>query len=108
MKVTDIHSHNADQPAQWRIKGRDPGSPASRLFLDQTEARRAEKIFLRPGPPLPYLRVWMTPLPPYLKVWIRHCGVGLVCYTAVFSVVTQCPSPPLKGRLSDWCKIKLW
>ena len=53
------------------------------LFLDQTEARRAEKNFLGdcPPPPPPYLRVWMTararprPLPPYLNVWIRHwCG----------------------------------
>ena len=47
------------------------------LFLDQTEARRAEKKFFKtaPPPPLntptptPYLRVWMNP---YLKVWIGH------------------------------------
>ena len=58
------------------------------------------KNFFETCPP-PHLRFWMTPLPPYLKVWIRHCGVRLVCYTAVFSVITQCPSPPLKGRLSD-------
>ena len=31
--------------------GRGPGSPASRLFLEQTEARRAEKIFWDLGPP---------------------------------------------------------
>ena len=36
-----------------------PGPP---LFLDQTEARRAENKFWRP-----------LPTPPYLKVWIRHC-----------------------------------
>ena len=90
MKLTDIHSHSADQQVQWRIQQRGPGSPASRLFLDQTEARRAEKFFWDYPP---YLRVWMTPLPPYRKVWIRHCGVRLVYYTAVFSVVTQCPSP---------------
>ena len=38
--------------------GEGPGgaSPPSPLFLDQTEARRAEKD-----------------RPPYLKVWIRHC-----------------------------------
>ena len=56
--------------------GEGPGGPPAPLFLDQTEARRAEKnVFwgLRP----PYLRDWMTPppLPPYLKVWIRHCEV---------------------------------
>ena len=34
--------------------------PTPDLFLDQTEARRAEKMFFwRPGPP-PYLTVWMT------------------------------------------------
>ena len=36
---------------QWRIQGRDPEGPGHPLFLDQTEARRAEKIFLRPEPP---------------------------------------------------------
>ena len=46
------------------------------LFLDQTEARRVEKMFWRPPPP--YLRVWMTPPPfPYLKVWIRYCSCHL-------------------------------
>ena len=45
------------------------------LFLDQTEVRKAEKKFWRPGLPSPYLRVWMTtPPPPFLKVWIRHCN----------------------------------
>ena len=55
---------------QWRIQGRCPGGPPP-LFLDQTEARRAEKVsfVLRPGsspPPPAYLRVWMTGLPPHL------------------------------------------
>ena len=52
---------------QWRIQGRAP------LFLDQTEARTAEKKFFETPPP--YLRARMTGLPPYLKVWIRHCSV---------------------------------
>ena len=31
---------------KWRIQGRGPGGPAPPpLFLDQTEARRAEKFF---------------------------------------------------------------
>ena len=30
---------------KWRIQGRGPGGPAPPLFLDQTEARRAEKIW---------------------------------------------------------------
>ena len=36
--------------------GEGSGPP---LFLDQTEARRAENIFLETAPP-PYLRFWMT------------------------------------------------
>ena len=43
--------------AQWRIQGRGPGGPASLLFLDQTETRRAEKKFFSRPPPSPYLRV---------------------------------------------------
>ena len=44
---------------QWRIQGMGPGDSGSPLFLDQTEARRAENIFLENSTP-------------YLKVWIRH------------------------------------
>ena len=44
--------------------GEGPAGSVSRLFLDQTEARSAEKKFLRPGPPS--IRVWMTPPPPRL------------------------------------------
>ena len=49
----------------------DQGSPTP-LFLDLTEARRAETIFFDSGPP-PYLRVWVIgPSSPrlYLKVWM--------------------------------------
>ena len=65
-----------DRPVADR--GEAPGGPASPspLFLDQTEARRAEKKLFTTGLP-PYLRVWMTalpPPPPYLKVWIPHCS----------------------------------
>ena len=43
---------------QWRMQGRGPGSPSpSPLFVDQTEARRAEKFFIWHRPP--HL-VWMT------------------------------------------------
>ena len=42
------------------------------LFLDQTEARRAEKNFFKmPPPPLSQGRDDRLP-PTYLKVWIRH------------------------------------
>ena len=44
---------------QWRIQGRGPGGQApSALCLDQTEARRAQKMFLGNRVPA-YLRVWM-------------------------------------------------
>jgi len=53
--------------------GEGPGGPASPLFLDQTEARRAEKMFLETAhPPTPYHRVWMTG-PPLL---ISRSGSG--------------------------------
>ena len=43
------------------------------LFLDQTGAQTAEKIFFETGSPS-YHRVSMTvPLPPYMKVWTHHC-----------------------------------
>ena len=48
-----------------------PGGPPL-LFIDQSEAPGAEKVFLKPPPT--YLRVWMTGPLPYLKVWIRHCS----------------------------------
>ena len=40
---------------QWRIQRRGPGGPGSPIILDQTETRRAEKIFFgdRPPPPPP-------------------------------------------------------
>ena len=47
---------------QWWIQGRGtegPPPPPS-LFLDQTEARKAEK------------NLFGDRAPPYLKVWIRH------------------------------------
>ena len=55
--------------------GEGPGPAPPPLFLDQTEARKAEKIiFLRPGPS-PYLSVWMTvPRPPF--IW--RCGSATV------------------------------
>ena len=62
---------------RWWIQRRDPGSPhgSPPIFLDQTEARRTEKFFWRPGLPLSKGLDDRPPPPPpaYLKVWIRHC-----------------------------------
>ena len=50
---------------QWRIQARGP-----LLFLDQTEARRAEKFFLET---VSALSKGLDDRPhPYLKVWIPH------------------------------------
>ena len=56
--------------------GKGPGGYSlSPLFLDQTEARRAEKKFLGDRPPT-YLRVWMTdpplPSPPSYQGKLLH------------------------------------
>ena len=47
-------------PNQCRMEGRGPT-----LFIEQTEARRAEKNFFETAP-LPYLRAWMIGSPPHL------------------------------------------
>ena len=45
---------------QWRIQGGGGGRPP--LFLDQTEAQRAEKNFFAYRTPPPYLRFWISEL----------------------------------------------
>ena len=60
-------------------KAKCRGAPPSRIFRLNWGPKGRKKFFLRP-PPLPYIRVWIRPLPPlspphslpYLKVWIRH------------------------------------
>ena len=62
--------------AFWSVTNPAEGlSVSPPQFLDQTETRRAEIIFLETVPP-PYLRVWTHaphPLPSSLKVWICQC-----------------------------------
>ena len=52
-----------------------PGERGFPLFLDQNEARRAEKNFCETGLP-PYLRVWMTAPPPL--IWRSGSATGIV------------------------------
>ena len=47
---------------QWRIQGRDPGKPPA-LFLDQTEAQRAKKIFFANWTPLLFSGSGLPDLP---------------------------------------------
>ena len=62
----------------------------STLLRDQTEARRAEKIFWD-RPPIPGPG-WPPP-PPYLKVWICHCSIlsYFTCAPLVLDSDRQCP-----------------
>ena len=64
--------------------GKGLGGPGPLLFLDQNEAQRAEKIFLKTG---------NSPHPPYLKVWIRHCAV---VHQFCAKVITSCLYPDAK------------
>ena len=54
--------------------GEGPGGPARPLILDQTDARRTEKICFATPPA--YLRVWMTALDPPLKA-VSVSGVSV-------------------------------
>ena len=63
----------------WENIGGSRGGARGVIFLDQSKARRVEKIIWRP-PPASYHRVCMTappPPPPYLKVQIRHWRMTL-------------------------------
>ena len=58
---------------QLQIQGRGLGFPP--FFLAQTEAQRAEIVFLRFLPRPTYHRDDQAP--PCLKVWTRHCTVSM-------------------------------
>ena len=65
---------------QWRIQGR---ARPPRLIVDQTEARRAEKIFFGDRAPA-YLKVWMTPIPGAL---ISRSGSGTYMFDTKQKVI---------------------
>ena len=67
-------------------RGEGLGAPESLLFLDQTEAWRAEK---NGGGNPPHVRISMTGPPPYLKVWIWHCIVSQVLLTSIVATLSQ-------------------
>ena len=59
--------HAFRYPTSGGSRGAAGGGPPSPLFLDQTEARKAEKKYLGEiplHPPLTFLRGWMTAPPP--------------------------------------------
>ena len=72
--------------------GEGPRGPSAPLFLDQTEAQRAEKILETPPPPLTFLRDWMTAphplsqgLDPALTRVHKNAKLG-VFYTKIFEM----------------------
>ena len=108
---------------------RGPGAPP--LFLDQNEARRAEKKFSEAGPLLISGSGWPAcpPAPPppppplYLKVWIRHwdnlvprafpieIGRGKALGTRLplrVSLILQWVSDFPLAKMSKWSHFKLW
>ena len=74
MQLLSLVQNNSSFKQTALDPGKGSGRPRPSLLLDQTEDRRAEKIWGRDHPP--YLRVWMgapppPPPPPYLLVWVR-------------------------------------
>ena len=67
------------EPGAWH------GGPCPALFLNQTEARRAEIFFLEERPPLS--EGLDDRPPPYLKVWIRALSTP-----ATQAIVSLCRS----------------
>ena len=58
---------------QWRIQGEGLGGGLPPLFLNQTEAQRAEKNFFAYRTPPPYFRFWIFTLF-ILFLFARNCG----------------------------------
>ena len=69
-----VHGPSLSSPEFYLVAdpGERPGGPGPPLIFRPNKARRVEKNFWRPAPPL-YLRVWMIAPPSCLKVWIQHC-----------------------------------
>ena len=91
------HQHDGWKPLdriiclQWRVQGRGRGHLGLPLFLDQAEARRAEKSFLGDRPPSlsEGLDDPQPPPPPHPKVWIRHWFVTEFCHERVNSSLEE-------------------
>ena len=72
---------------EWWIQGRGPGGPSPHppppLFLDQTEAQRAEKKTFGDLSP-------SSQGPRYLKVWIRFYYVSFLLFTPRIKLEIKC------------------
>jgi len=76
----------------YRIAVADPEGPGGRppLFLDQTEARRAEKNVFEIPPPPPYLRVW---IPHWIGLPFTHFGAIAVTKQSYVTPISKKESP---------------
>ena len=72
--VNEVKKGRDQLGMQGRAQGQAQAPPT--LFLDQTEAKRNEKI-LRLGPRFISGSGWRANPPPPLKVWVRHWGPTL-------------------------------
>ena len=74
--------------SESRIQGRDPGGLDPLLFLDQTEAQRAEKIFFRDPPPLSKV---LDDCPPPLSQGLDVAlPAFLICTKSCYLYLTYC------------------
>ena len=67
-----------------------PGGPGSPIILDQTETRRAEKIFFGDRPPPQSKNLDDLDPPPYLKIWIQHSYLPPKLLQYIAYAVTLC------------------
>ena len=86
--------------------GGSRGGPLPHLVLDQTEARRAEKIVYGDRPRL--LSQGLDPASPrYLKVWIHHWLTNENGDFGPISVTKRSCSSPISNmfRATLWCNV---
>ena len=92
-KQAEIHFVNCMLIKQWRIQGRGPGglrpAPPPPLFLDQTEARRAEIIFFETTLPV-YSRTKIWPA----STWKKLAGFFNATHLQSGHACALTPPPP--------------
>ena len=74
--------------SEWWIQGRGSGGLDPLLFLDQTEAQRAEKIFF--GDPPPLLKVLDDCPPPLSQGLDAALPAFLICTKSCYLYLTYC------------------
>ena len=73
--------------SEWWIQGRGPGGLDPLLFLDQTEAQRAEKTFFGDPPPLSKV---LDDCPPLSQGLDAALPAFLICTKSCYLYLTYC------------------